>query len=319
MKTIISNILRPAIFFILLLTIAATGVVVYAQDNSNKNNSQEIDGIVEYVVQKGDTLYGIGRKFGVSVNDICKANNFSKESVLKAGQKIIIPLTNNEKAPEEKKSTSTNESSAKKKTSTNDSKNSERKYDTYTVQKGDTFWHIAKINDMTVDELKKLNKLTAESTLKAGQKLKIPASVADAKVELPDLSSSDPRKYIEKKVDPNLVWPVKNPSVTYTTGKVSGVQLSAAKKEPVTVIRAGTVMFTGNYRGFGQVVFVQSKTGLIYAYGGLGTVKAQKGQYVVFGDTVGTAGKDSIKDSYLITLMVFQKGAPIDPAKAPRG
>ena len=319
MKTIISNILRPAIVFILLLTIAATGVVVYAQDNSNKNNSQEIDGIVEYVVQKGDTLYGIGRKFGVSVNDICKANNFSKESVLKAGQKIIIPLTNNEKAPEEKKSTSTNESSAKKKTSTNDSKNSERKYDTYTVQKGDTFWHIAKINDMTVDELKKLNKLTAESTLKAGQKLKIPASVADAKVELPDLSSSDPRKYIEKKVDPNLVWPVKNPSVTYTTGKVSGVQLSAAKKEPVTVIRAGTVMFTGNYRGFGQVVFVQSKTGLIYAYGGLGTVKAQKGQYVVFGDTVGTAGKDSIKDSYLITLMVFQKGAPIDPAKAPRG
>ena len=258
MKTIISNILRPAVVFIVLLTIAATGVVVYAQDNSNINNSQEIDGVVEYVVQKGDTLYGIGRKFGVSVNDICQANNFSKESVLKAGQKIKIPLTNNEKSPEEKKSISTKESTSakeitqKKNSDASDKKeseNSERKYDTYTVQKGDTFWHIAKINDMTVDELKKLNNLTAESTLKTGQKLKIPASVADEKAELPDLSSSDPRKYTQKKVDSSLVWPVKNPSVTYTTGKVSGVQLSAAKKENVTVIRAGTVMFTGNYRG----------------------------------------------------------------------
>ena len=89
--------------------------------------------------------------------------------------------------------------------------------------------------------------------------------------------------------------------------------------EAVTAIRAGTVMFCGNYRGYGQVVFVQSKTGQIYAYCGLGSIIVKKGQYVIFGDTLGSAGTDSISGASQITLMVFQKSKPIDPAVAPRG
>ena len=116
-----------------------------------------------------------------------------------------------------------------------------------------------------------------------------------------------------------MTWPVKNPTVTYMNGKVSGVQLSAQKNESVTAIRAGTVMYVGNYRGYGQVVFVQAKTGHIYVYSGLGSIKVRKGDYVVFGDSLGTAGTDSIKGTTQICLMVFQKSNPIDPAKAPRG
>ena len=196
----------------------------------------------------------------------------------------------------------------------------ERKFDTYTVQKGDTFYRIAKINGITVDELKALNNLDNDSILKAGQKLKIPITIVDTtNAKLPDLTTNDPRVYSAKKGDSSLVWPVKNPQVTYMKGKVSGVQLSAARNETVTAIRAGTVMYVGNYRGYGQVVFVQSKTGHIYAYSGLGTIKVKRGDYVVFGDALGTAGTDSIKGTSQICLMVFQKSNPIDPAKAPRG
>ena len=118
--------------------------------------------------------------------------------------------------------------------------------------------------------------------------------------------------------DSNTIWPVKNPKVTQIKGKVSGVQLSASKNESVNCIHEGTVMYVGVYRGFGQVVFVQTKTGLIYAYTGLGSVKVRKGQYAVFGAELGTAGLDSISQKYQITFMVFQNGQPIDPAKAPR-
>ncbi|MBQ2481081.1 MAG: peptidoglycan DD-metalloendopeptidase family protein, partial [Treponema sp.] len=79
------------------------------------------------------------------------------------------------------------------------------------------------------------------------------------------------------------------------------------------------VMYTGIYRGYGQVVFVQSKTGHIYAYTGLNSTAVQKGDYVVFGDKLGTAGIDAINGASQISLMVFQKSNPIDPAKAPRG
>lgn len=309
----------------------------FAQTKSNSSD------YTIYTVEKGDNLYSVARKFGVVFSDLCEINDFPRDYSLKVGQKIKIPgkqnvakadsgdrpLDNKSDKPSEKKTsdsqTAKNTSKEPKEQQLKDNspkktQTEQRKFDTYTVQKGDTFWRIAKTNDITVDELKSLNNLTSEATLKVGQKLKIPVTIVDtAKTELPDLSEADPRKYSAKKGDSTLEWPVKNPKVTYIEGKVSGVQLSAAKNEAVTAIRAGTVSFIGNYRGYGQVVFVQSKTGQIYAYCGLGSIKVQKGQYIVFGDTVGTSGLDPISGTSSIKLMVFQKNQNIDPAKAPRG
>nr|WP_318712331.1 LysM peptidoglycan-binding domain-containing protein [uncultured Treponema sp.] len=263
-----------------------------------------------YVVQKDDTFYRIAKNNLISVDELLEANGFTKNDVLKVGKKIRIPRKGGTSAVETVKTDSKSETKAASDT---------RKFDTYTVQKGDTFYRIAKVNAITVDELKKLNGLDSKSQLKAGQKLKIPVTIVDtSNAKLPSLPD-DPRKYSAKKGDPSLSWPVKNPTITYMTGKISGVQLGCAKNENVTAIRAGTVMYVGSYRGYGQVVFVQTKTGHIYVYSGLGSIKVQKGDYLVFGDVIGTAGTDSIKGTNQMCLMVFQKSSPIDPAKAPRG
>lgn len=264
-----------------------------------------------HIVQKGETFYGISKLYGITVDELCSENEISSNSILKIGQALKIP----------EKGFTTKNSISNPTTSKSDTEKKEvRKFDVYTVQKGDTLWHIAQVNGITVNELKQLNNLSADSSLKIGQELKIPVSILDTtNAVLPDLPSSDPRNYSTKQGNSSLVWPVKNPTVTYMNGKVSGVTLSSKKNEDVTVIRAGTVMYVGNYRGYGQVVFVQSKTGHIYAYCGLGTIKVQKGDYVVFGDVLGSAGVDSISGKSQISLMVFQKSNPIDPAKAPRG
>ena len=60
------------------------------------------------------------------------------------------------------------------------------------------------------------------------------------------------------------------------------------------------------------------KTGIIYAYAGLGSISVKKGDYAMFGTSLGTVGIDPISKKSQITLMVFQNGQPIDPAKAPR-
>ncbi len=261
---------------------------------------------VTHKVEKGETYYSISRKYGISVDELCSANNISTNDVLKVGQSLVIPSKDEQKS--EKPATQAPVQS-----------DATRKFDTYTVQKGDTFYRIAKINGISVDELKALNNLDSNSVLKAGQKLKIPVTIVDTSASLPSLPVSDPRKYSEKKGDSSLAWPVKNPKVTYMNGKVSGVQLTCQKDENVTAIRAGTVMYVGNYRGYGQVVFVQAKTEHIYVYSGLGSIKVKKGDYIVFGDSLGTAGIDSISGTNQVCLMVFQKSTPIDPAKAPRG
>lgn len=270
-------------------------------------------------VEKGETYYSISRKYGISVDALCAANSLTTSDVLKAGQSLTIPDASSGKTAD-KPDASAASSASSSESATGAASSSNRKYDTYTVQKGDTFYRIAKVNGISVDELKSLNDLSADSVLMAGVRLKIPATIVDtATASLPSLPESDPRKYKETKGDSSLVWPVKNPVVTYTSGKVSGVQLSAEKDEDVTAIRAGTVVYVGNYRGYGQVVFVQSKTEQIYVYSGLGSIKVQKGDYVVFGDSIGTAGTDSIKGTNQICLMVFDKARPTDPAKAPRG
>ncbi len=257
-----------------------------------------------YTVEKGDTLYSISRKYGVSVTALKQENNIKNDNIIFVGQKLSIPGKESEK-------TAKKEASAAP---------AARQYDVYTVQRGDTFYNIAKVNDISVAKLKELNSIDDESKLRVGQKLKIPVSYVDTdNARLPDLPSSDPRKYSEKQGDSNLTWPVEKPTVTYTQGKVSGVHLTAKESETVKCIRAGIVMYTGSYRGYGQVVFVQTKADYIYAYTGLASTSVQKGDYVVFGDKLGEAGKDSIKGASQISLMVFLNSKPIDPAKAPRG
>lgn len=48
-------------------------------------------GPLTYVVQDGDSLAGIALRFGVSLDDLMKANGIPDANVLLAGQKLIIP------------------------------------------------------------------------------------------------------------------------------------------------------------------------------------------------------------------------------------
>lgn len=282
-----------------------------------------------YKVDKGDTLYSISRKYQITVAELRAANNLSENDVLKAGQKLIIPDADIGTA------------AALSTSKTNEVKSSPVTVKTseYTVQKGDTLYRIAKNNGMTVAELLSINNMDSSVVIKVGQKLKI-ASVPDASTvntavtnQTSNVSNSSNQQttisVIEKAPDTRTYgstvtsdsstkWPVKSPKITQVKGKISGVQLSAQQNESVTCIHEGTVMYVGTYRGFGQVVFVQTKTGLIYAYTGLGSVKVKKGDYAVSGAEVGTAGVDPISGKPQITFMVFQNGQPIDPGKAPR-
>lgn len=286
-----------------------------------------------YVVEKGDTLFSISRKYQLTVAELRAANNLTEKDVLKAGQKLTIPTADITTA------------AALSATKTGSSeKPAEIITETYVVQKGDTFYSLAKKSGMKVDELLSLNGMDSNSVLKVGQKIKIKSSssatTSTAKTETKTESKTtadtsttktetkteiattvpDTRSYDEKHTAAaNVTWPVKNPQVTYRTGKVSGVSLACKEKADVTAVREGTVMYVGLYRGYGQVVFIQSKTGLIYAYTGLGEVKVNKFDYVVSGDLIGTAGNDAITKTPSITFMVFQGSTPIDPAKAPRG
>ncbi|MGN1358769.1 MAG: LysM peptidoglycan-binding domain-containing protein, partial [Bacilli bacterium] len=87
-----------------------------------------------YIVDKGDTLYSIAKKFDTSVNKLKELNNLSS-NMLSIGQKLLIPIGEET---------------------------------TYVVKSGDTLYSIAREFNTTVDKLKELNNLS-NNTLSIGQ------------------------------------------------------------------------------------------------------------------------------------------------------
>ena len=87
-----------------------------------------------YIVEKGDTLYSIAKKFDISVNKLKEYNNLTN-NLLNVGQKLIIPFDEET---------------------------------TYVVKSGDTLYSIAREFNTTVDKIKKLNSLS-NNNLSIGQ------------------------------------------------------------------------------------------------------------------------------------------------------
>ncbi|GHN52796.1 C40 family peptidase [Lactobacillus delbrueckii] len=114
-----------------------------------------------YTVVKNDTLWGLSKKYGVSVSDLKKANGISGHLIY-VGQKLQIPTKSTKATKTAKTSTST---------STVDTTST-----THTVVKGDTLWSLAKKYGVSVSTLMKANNLSS-STILIGQSLNLRAGM----------------------------------------------------------------------------------------------------------------------------------------------
>lgn len=47
-------------------------------------------------VQPGETLYGIAKKYGVSIAELCRLNQMSKDQAIKPGQKLLVSTRKSE-------------------------------------------------------------------------------------------------------------------------------------------------------------------------------------------------------------------------------
>ena len=128
------------------------GQVLRIPEIYTKPEDMIIPNYINYLVQKGDTLYGIAKKYQVSVDTLIQDNALSNNNLV-IGQNLKI-RTNNIVNVEE-------------------CFGMEEPIMTYSVQKGDTLYGIARRFGVSVQELMKSNSLSS-NTLKIGQVLVIP-------------------------------------------------------------------------------------------------------------------------------------------------
>lgn len=110
-----------------------------------------------YIVKPKETLYGISKKFNITIEDLKKANPKLVDGV-KIGMQLIIPEPTEEVAID----------------STN--------YVIHKVIKDDTFYSLTKKYDVTEDDLKSLNPELSEG-LKLGMVLKIKPLIEEENIE----------------------------------------------------------------------------------------------------------------------------------------
>ena len=114
-----------------------------------------------YIVKKGDNLWSIAKRYNVSLNELYTANGLNKNSVLRIGQQIQVPVEGSTA------SISTVSADTYQPTSFNQGSTS------YTVKRGDTLSKVANQYDTSVRAIKAANSMTSD-LIRVGETLVIP-------------------------------------------------------------------------------------------------------------------------------------------------
>ena len=109
-----------------------------------------------HTVRSGDTLWGISRRYGMSVNELARANGISTKSLLRPGQKLAV-------RPQDFRSGAATLAAG----------GGEPRQIDYKVRKGDTLSSIARRFAVSVSDLQAWNALQGSTSIRAGQRLTI--------------------------------------------------------------------------------------------------------------------------------------------------
>jgi murein DD-endopeptidase MepM/ murein hydrolase activator NlpD len=291
---------------------------------------------VYHILEKGETLYSVARAYGLKPDVIAKANSIDDPSKLRAGTKLLIPGARPDAPAMPNDATGmpdgpalSSDASAVPEDAAGAAQTAAQKYK---VVKGDTLFSIARAYSVGLDSLRAANRLGPSSVIKPGDILSIPAggkapvSGSGGKASASGSGSKsaptapampDPVKTSVKAVSKGLSWPCPG-EILYLDGKAYGVIIKAKQGEIERAVAAGVVSSAGPYRGYGNVVFVLSRTGHIYVYGGNDRIVVRAGDRVVAGQELGTVGIDAKQGGSAAYFLVFKNGEAVDPAEAPR-
>ncbi|MEO9477511.1 MAG: LysM peptidoglycan-binding domain-containing protein [Cyclobacteriaceae bacterium] len=119
-----------------------------------------------HVVQPGESLWGISKKYNVSVDKLRAWNNIKGTDGLHPNQELVISAAEIEGAP-----TATVEKPVESEPS---------KPKVHMVQPGESLWAISRKYDLTVDQIKEWNGMSESGSLHPGQELKLTAVEQEA-------------------------------------------------------------------------------------------------------------------------------------------
>jgi len=238
-----------------------------------------------YVVKRGDTLYSLARAHDTTVAQLRSSNGIDPDAILKVGMVIKLPHDSSTRSAEDSR-VAERQSEEPSDEGQESGTPSESKSSTST-KSGEN----GAVQERTKEVLEERKKQESQET------------------------AVRPARY-EKGEKPK--WPHTGERASLT-GKLKGTQITGSKGDKIVAVASGKVVWVAPYRGYGKLVMVEAKSGMVYAYGGNENVYVEVGDRIKAGTVLGTLGINPVAKDAKAFFFVYKNGQPIDPEKAPRG
>jgi murein DD-endopeptidase MepM/ murein hydrolase activator NlpD len=246
-----------------------------------------------HVVAKSETYYGIAKKYDISIQELKSANSLSDSYILRVGDVLLIP---------EKGGGASQTAQLAPQPSSSP---------------------VASVNNVPPAAAAPVGSkpTTAPTEPSSPSSTPTPSAPSASSTPSTSVSSSAPNTKTEASAshspDALVSWPVDGKG-QYMSGKLEGIMFQTNRGAPVRAVASGTVVSAGPSRGFGEVVFIQSKSGFVYVYGGNESILVKTGENIEPGKTIAKVGLDTKEGNPIAYFFVFRNGQPVDPSLAPR-
>jgi len=269
-----------------------------------------------HVVQPKENLYRIALNADIALKDLLRFNDFADEHVIiKPGQKIIIK---DPAAYQKTAATSETENESETILTAAPEPDSVLIEKVYIVQRKDTLYKIARENNMTVEELKRLNKLTSNS-INVGQKLYIIAPKGQKPSETVTEVITEEDLKTKAKIRNDLIMPVDGKILSeygIRNGRPhKGMDIGAAAGMPVYAVLDGTIVYSGIQGNYGNVVVIEHPEFVMTVYAHNEKNLVSVGDLVKQGQIIATIGSTGNATAPHVHFEYRIKGKAINPRK----
>lgn len=245
-----------------------------------------------HVIESGESLYTIARRYNVTAQAIVQANGMGSPDKIFVGQKVIIPGMTGKPAPAPTQ--------------------------------------VASI--APVEAAPAANKLAPSPAMALAAPTKTtpaaPAPVADKTAAIknpalvdPETSTTEPVAAKPALVEPVMSgadkfrWPISGKVITdFIASKGTGINIAAPEGTSVRAAENGQVIYVGSgVEGYGNLVLIRHANGYVSAYAHLKSVGVAKGDNVTRGDSIGQAGMTGSVSSPQLHFELRKGATPVDP------
>ena len=235
----------------------------------------ESDRLTSYVVQQGDTLISVAKRFGLQTNVVANANNLKDKGFIETGRVLLIPGASQN----------------------------------HQIQPGETLTGIACDYGVSLNSLVLVNNLYNDDVLIAGQELIVPLS---ENTVLPawNYIAGLPVNELAWPVAGGWI----SSGFGIRDGRPhEGVDIAAFEGDPIRAIKSGRVFFAGPRGTYGLTVIIDHGSGLTSLYGHTSANLVREGDFVKEGQIIARVGSTGRSTGPHLHLEVRLNGIPYDP------